>query len=49
MYTRENFVEDILYSMDEESIRRIFGIEFEELENNGWNANLEIAYQQMLE
>lgn len=46
MYTREAFVEDVLYSIPHEDIPRLFGVSAEELKNGAWNANLEIVYQQ---
>lgn len=48
-YTRADFVSDILYSMSEDDIIRLFGVNAGELERGAWNGNLEIAYSQTID
>lgn len=48
-YTRADFVSDILYSMSEDDIVRLFGVNAGELERGAWNGNLEIAYSQTID
>ena len=48
-YTRTDFVSDILYSMSEDDIIRLFGVNSGELERGAWNGNLEIAYSQVID
>ena len=48
-YTREDFVSDVLYSMTEDDIIRLFGVNVGELERGAWNGNLEIAYSQVID
>ena len=43
-YTRENFIEDLLYSISAEDLFERFNVTEDELEQGKWNYNLEYEY-----
>ena len=45
-YTRDMYVEDILYIFTDEELLCAFGASREEIENGRWNQCLEIGYNQ---
>lgn len=48
VYTRENFIEDLLYSTSAEDLFEQFNVTEEELEQGKWNYNLEYGYSAIM-
>ena len=46
MITREQFIDDVDNCLTETDVATMFGVTKQELENDMWNQNLEIAYNE---